>query len=510
MSVNIGKKQINRNIAMNIFAFAVQFIISFYIAPIIVRKVGASAYGFIGLANDFVSYASVIASVFNSVASRFIADSFYKKDYDKANSYFNSLIIANIGLSTILGLVGLIIIPNLSSFLTVPAIIVTDVKITFSLILAAYIVTLVTMVFTTSTFVVNRTDLQGIRNIINYVVRFILIIIFLNFISIRIFWIALATLIANAVVAVLNMNLTKRLTPEIHINLKFAKLNYAMDLAKSGCWMAFSSISVILMRGLDLTIANVMLGSHEMGLLSIARTMPNNITNIIGTIAPIFTPVFLAHYSQKNIDALILSVKKSINTMALIMFVPICGFLVFSYDFYNLWQKSLSSREVMVVTLLSSITVIQAFFNSTTATLAQLSIVANKLKLPVFVSFSCGIINIILVLILVKITDMGVYAIVFSSSVIMILRYVLFNSFYAAFVLNKPSSTFLGATVKTWITIPIVLITMICYRTNVSVDSWIELVIAVAVCGAAGYTEMFCIYNGKKLIDKLIKKTRKD
>ena len=29
--------------------FAVQFIISFYISPVIVSKVGASAYGFIGL-----------------------------------------------------------------------------------------------------------------------------------------------------------------------------------------------------------------------------------------------------------------------------------------------------------------------------------------------------------------------------------------------------------------------------------------------------------------------------
>ncbi len=49
---------------MNIVAFIVQFFISFYISPLIVSKVGASAYGFIGLANDFVSYAAIIATVF--------------------------------------------------------------------------------------------------------------------------------------------------------------------------------------------------------------------------------------------------------------------------------------------------------------------------------------------------------------------------------------------------------------------------------------------------------------
>ena len=62
MSVNLGKKQNYKNLAMNVIAFGVQFVISFYISPIIVRHVGAAAYGFIGLANDFVSYASLVLS----------------------------------------------------------------------------------------------------------------------------------------------------------------------------------------------------------------------------------------------------------------------------------------------------------------------------------------------------------------------------------------------------------------------------------------------------------------
>ena len=40
----MGKKQSYKNIAMNVFAFVVQFFISFYISPLIVSKVGASAF----------------------------------------------------------------------------------------------------------------------------------------------------------------------------------------------------------------------------------------------------------------------------------------------------------------------------------------------------------------------------------------------------------------------------------------------------------------------------------
>ena len=134
MTVNMGNKQNSKNLIMNLVAFVVQFAISFYISPLIVRNVGAAAYGFIGVANDFVSYASIVATVFNSVASRFIANAFYKKDYDRANKYFNSLIVANFVIAGILGIAGIALVPNLDKVLSIPENLIFDVKLTFALV----------------------------------------------------------------------------------------------------------------------------------------------------------------------------------------------------------------------------------------------------------------------------------------------------------------------------------------------------------------------------------------
>ena len=106
----------------------IQFIISFYISPTIVGKVGASAYGFIGLANDFVSYAAIISSVFNSVASRFIANAFYQKKYQEANHYFNSLIVANLIISGVMAGVSIVVVANLQNFLSIPENLIFDVN----------------------------------------------------------------------------------------------------------------------------------------------------------------------------------------------------------------------------------------------------------------------------------------------------------------------------------------------------------------------------------------------
>ena len=508
MKMQNGKYQMSKNLIMNVLAFGVQFIISFYISPKIVGAVGTSAYGFIGLANDFVAYATIITSVFNSVASRFIANAFYQNDIEKANHYFNSLIAANLIMASVFGAVGLVLVPNLDGILSIEAGMIFDVKLTFALVFASYIVTLVTQVFTTSTFVTNRTDIQGIRNIIQHIVRFACVVLFLNFISVRIYWVSMAALIAATVVAVMNVGLTKKLTPELKINIKYAKVSYAKELAKSGCWMALTTISTILLRGLDLTIANVMLGDYEMGILSIARTMPNTVTSIINTIAPLFTPVFIAFFAKNQILGLVENVKQTIEKMAIIMFVPITGFIVFSFDFYSLWQKSLTKEEIFLFTMLSTITVIQAYFNSVTATMAQISVVVNKLVLPVCVSVGCGVLSILIDFALLLFTDIGLYAIVISPTIVMVLRYVIFNSIYAAYCLKQKKTCFLPRVIRTWLSVPLLLGTMFLVRFLRPADSWMWLAVDVLLCAVIGYAEMAVLFDRKK-IKKILCKIKK-
>ena len=507
-TVSFGSKQTYKNLLLNIIAFIVQFAISFYISPVIVGGVGASAYGFIGVANDFVSYASIIATVFNSVASRFIANSFYKGDYKKANSYFNSLIATNIVISAALAATSIMLIPLLDRILTIPVTLVLDVQITFALVFASYIVSLLTLVFTTSTFITNRTDINGVRNIIQYIIRFALIVLFLNFVSVKIYWVACATLIATVVVAFMNIRLTKRLTPELSIDIKKVKKKYVVELAMSGSWMALTSISTILLRGLDLTIANMMIGDYEMGILSIARTMPNNITSIISVLAPLFTPAFIALYAKNKIEEIVRNVNESIKTIAMILFVPICGFIVFSYDFYVLWQDSLSQDEILLVTILSVVTVVQAIFNSTTSTMAQLSVVVNKFKFPVFVSLGCGIFSIIAEILLIRYTDLGLYGIVIPTTIVMVLRYVLFNSWYAGYCLKTSCIPFVLTTLKTWLSIPILIAFMALIRNIMPINSWMDFFVDIIVCGFVGYTLMVLIY-GRKVLLKIVKRIKR-
>ncbi len=499
MRANFSSKQSLKNIILNITASLVQLAITFYISPVIVHGVGASAYGFLGLANDFVGYAALLTAVFNSVASRFIAKEFYKENNDRANEYFNSLIVANVCVSAVIALVAIVLVPGLDRILTIPKELVKDVKITFVLVFASYIVTVLTNVFTICTFVTNRSDIQGMRQIVQQLIRFAIIIIALNFISMNLYWVSAASLIATCIIAIINIRLTRQLTPQLKIDKNNAHIKYVVELAKSGSWLALTSLSVILLRGLDLTVANILVGDYEMGLLSIARTLPNNATGVISTIAPIFTPVFLSFYAKDDIDNLMAKIKQSIRWMAILCFVPITTFIVYSFDFYSLWQSSLSEQEVITITTLSTLTILQAYFNSATATMAQISVVVNKLRTPVFVSIGCGIASIVIELLLLRYTDIGLYAIVVPTTIIMILRYIVFNSGYAAHCLKQPSTCFAKSVITSWACIPLLFALIIGIRVLFPATSWIRLVLGFGLSMIFGYVMMIAIFGRKEL-----------
>lgn len=74
-----NKKSLFINMIATTLAFVINAVISFIITPYLVKILGDEAYGFIGLANNFVSYASIITVALNSMAARFITIEIHKK-----------------------------------------------------------------------------------------------------------------------------------------------------------------------------------------------------------------------------------------------------------------------------------------------------------------------------------------------------------------------------------------------------------------------------------------------
>ena len=71
------------NFVATMIAFLVNALINFFLSSYIVNSVGEEAYGFVQLANTFITYFTVITIAINSMSSRFISIEYYKKKFER-------------------------------------------------------------------------------------------------------------------------------------------------------------------------------------------------------------------------------------------------------------------------------------------------------------------------------------------------------------------------------------------------------------------------------------------
>lgn len=502
------KKRLLINLLSNMISFILQMGISFILTPIIVEKVGDAAYGFIGLANNFVNYASIFSIIINSMASRFITLELGKGNIDTANKYYSSVFILDIVISFITAMISIFIVFNLNEILNIPMNLDSDVKVTFTLVFANFILSLITTVFSISTFAKNRLDIEAVKNIVGNVLRTICLVILFTFFLPKIYYISIAGLIYSIYSLLANIKITKKIAPELEVRKVYFDKQSVRQLIGSGIWNALNSLGKILLTGLDLLIANIFIGANEMGILAIAKTVPNAIESLLATIGSTFTPQFIMLYSKNRIKDLINSVNFSIKILGLIMIVPIAGFIVFGKEFFSLWLPLKAEYEIQQIQLLSILSLLPYVISANNFTLSALDTTTNKLKKPVIVTISMSLLSAVVTIVLLKTTGLGIYAIAGVSSVFWCLKVFFFNTINAARNLDVKWNVFYKQYIKNIIYFIIILIVLIILKHCMFINSWKTFLFAVTISGALGYIMVFCLLlkkEEKKYIYSLVK-----
>ena len=161
-----SKKKFAINGIAQIFSFLVSIGITFFLTPYIVSRLGAAAYGFVGLASNFVSYAQIATIALNSMAGRFITISVHQNDIEKARKYFSSVFYSNIILVAFISIIGIAVLYKLEHIIDIPTDNLYDVKVLFGCIFLNFFISIIFNVYNVCTFIRNRLDLSSSRTII--------------------------------------------------------------------------------------------------------------------------------------------------------------------------------------------------------------------------------------------------------------------------------------------------------------------------------------------------------
>lgn len=466
----------------NTASFALATLISFFLTPYITKNVGIEAYGLVGLANSFISYVTLFTAALNSMASRFIIIEIHKNEFTKANIYFSSVLIANTIIALLLVIPSIWLIFNLD-MINVSQSLMWDAQITFSIVILSFFVSLVGSFFGVVLYAKNILWKGGFRTMESNIIRIVLILLMFSYLDTRIYYVALATFIAGLYPLCFNIRYTHKLIPELKLKKSYFSFGAIKTLITSGVWNSITKLSQILLDGLDLLLCNIFIGGVMTGNVAIAKTLPALFVSLIAILSDSYYPQLLESYSKKMKDALSAAINQSINLLSAISGICLSILIVYSTDFYRLWLPGQDNKLLSTLTILALGTVL---ISSCIYSLYSVFSLTNKVKTHSIVMVITGFMSIGITFLCLKFTNLGVYAIVGVSSVLGILRNLLFTPIYAAHCLRMNKFTFYKRIFKNLFNVIILILICSIMRLYITPNSWVLLIINFIICAIVG------------------------
>ena len=428
--------------------------------------------------NNVINIIQIVTIALNSMAARFISISMHKKEYEQANKYFNSVFYSNIIMSLILVVPTVIMTLHMNKIFDVPVGLLKDVNISFVLLMINFMLTICFSVFAVGTFITNRLDLQYIRTMISQCIRAAVTVFLFACFNPTIIFVSIATLASTAYVAVSNVELTKRLVPELNLSVKKIDKKSVVELLSAGVWNSIGTLSYDLFNGLDLIIANIGVSAAAMGVLSISKTIPGMVNNLVTTVVAIFMPSYVEFFAKKEIDKIVDGFETA-NKIMVVLIVPVLSFIIgFGDEFYRLWMPTVDSVKLQILTVLA---VLPLYIAIGSKGLANIFTVANKIKVPTIVTFIIAACSTISVFTILTLTDLGIYAIAGVSSFYLIVKEFVFVPVYAAKCLNINRGVFFKSLIKSLLIVVVSAIISIAFDSVATVTGWLSLIIWAAI-----------------------------
>lgn len=496
------------NLICSLMVLATNVVISFWLSPYIVENIGVEANGFVTLANNFVTYAQLIVTALNSMAARFIAIAYVKKDYKKANLYYNSVFWGNLIIVAVLILPTIYMIAKLENFIEIPSNIIFDVKLLFGFVFLNFFVTTGFPNWDCGTYVTNRLDRSYVPQMLTSIFRCVFLILIFIILSPKVYYVGIAATIVTVINLTANWYNTHKLTPELKITNINGKIqcnkSAIRELVGSGMWNAISSVGNMLISGLDLIICNLFLGDTNMGILSLSKIIPNYMQQMSMSIRNAFAPELTINYASDNKDAVLRDISRAMKITSIILTIPIAIMVTLGEDFFSLWVPS---QDAKLLQILSILAILGYMFTSGTQILYNVFSTVNKVKPNAIAMVLCGAISTVITILLIKFTDLGIFAVAGVSTFCNLIRNMTFTLPVTAKYLGYKWNKFYPQVITT--VISSVGLIAVYYFINLFLPSgsWIKLIISAFVLGFVGLIiNIFVVLNKSErtfLFDKL-------
>lgn len=472
-------KRFAKNLTAKVFSLGLNLLISFFLTPYIIEHVGSEAYGFVGLANDFVDIARIATVALNSMALRFIAISLHKGDETQANQYFSSMMMVNLLMCLVLIFPFGGTVLFLSEIFRISQEILTDVRLLWSFVFINFLISVAGSGYSIALFAENRIDKESFRSAESIGLRALFLILCYSFFSPKVYYVGISYCVLTLYVLFTNLYYTKKYLPNLKISKKFFNKSAVKTLFASGSWNCLTKAATIFSTGLDLLLVNLFVGKTEMGIVSVSKAMPNTILSVFVILSSVFLPKLTKEYAKGETKKIVQNAVFSVKLLGIIACIPVVMLAVFGDAFYRLWTPT---ENANLLWLLSAIGSAAFLVSLSTQNLWNIFTVTNRVKISSIGLLTSACISLITVLIsmaAVQDKTLRTFIIVGASVFYNILLTVLFLPPAASKCIGILKKTFYIPLFKTVLQMAALIALFFLLRLWITIESWTGLILVL-------------------------------
>lgn len=480
----MNKKKLFSTIVVSGIAFAINYFINFFLTSFVTDNIGTAAYGFVSLSKSFASYALIASTALNSYSSRYITIEYHKENYKKANEYFNSVLFTNVILGAMLLFIAVIFTSVIERIpLNVPSEIAFDVKVLFVLVFLNLFVSLSGTVFQVAAIIKNQLILVSIAKACSYIVEAIILIAIFSLRTPHIYYVGFGMVAATFVIVVVNCIIRKLCTPQLIIDLKFYRFHAVKELVINGIWNSLNALGNTLNSGLDLLVSNMLLSAVTMGQVSIVKSIVNIFSSLYQMVGQPFEPIFLKDYAKDNKNDLLTHLKFSMKISGLFSNLAFAGVVAYGLCYYKLW---IPNQNCELLYRLTIIAVATSIFEGPMYPLYYIYTLTIKNKVPCVITIIGGILNVLGMFVLIKYTNLDIYAVFLTTAIVMTIINGITNPIYMAHCLKIRCFTFYPDLMKHIVSCVFMTIALKIVGGILNPTSWISLIGSALLSCAIG------------------------
>lgn len=472
-----------RTILASGLAYVLNYGISLVLTPFITDNVGTEAYGFVSLARQFAQYAKIFTMALNSFAATYITLYYHRGELKTANEYFSSVFFGDLVLTGILQGAALVIIAFLDRLIHIPAALVSDVKLLFLFVFISFDVTTIFSAYESSAYIQDKLDLVGIFKTVSVAAEAAALIVLYSIFPDNVCLVGVGLIVSSLVVGLSNRWITRRYTADLVIRRADCRWKALKRLLSHGIWNSVNYLGDFLNSGLDLLVCNLLLSPLAMGQLAIAKTISSIFAGVLQIMGQAFQPMFMRSYAKQDDAEFMRELSLSMKISGMSVSVLFAGFAALGLSYYRLW---IPGEDIELIYGLTVVTVLVHVAAGPMKPLYSLYSLTEKVMLPSVLTIIGGALNVAGMYVLIRYCGMGIYAVAWTTTIIMSFFDLVTNPLYMAHILRKPWYTFYPNVLLNLAGCAAVTALFFLMHRAIDPKTWSSFVAAVLVFAAAG------------------------